>query len=536
MKRIALILIFLAAAPRMAAQTDSVQTQKVTVTRSYEPTVRDADKINANPETGQDASFGKKKVDYRLRELEAVSTFQAEKGKLTRPSVSLSGATEVPGYAYLAVGYPLQMNAGGGYVHQTDNGWKISGEADYDYKAATRTQGYAFGHDHRLGLHALAEKDADLWRTRYGLDYGLTASARRDTLNPLTSVADPFAYHQLHPYFKGDFHRTVFRDLNAAYTLTAGRGLAEHDWKLLWNNVFPIGSFKIQTGWDLSGLAGRTDSLSYNNFQAGLMPSLRLEKERLLFKLGFKLYYQNRTDINDQVLFYPDVSVDFRMVEEYLTLFLGYQGGLRQAGYRDWVVENPYILPVTDGRPVSTAYHIAGGFKGAVSSAMSYNLELGVRRQNDYPFMVYHTVTGRAGFVTVYDRLDDYYFRVLLSYVKPSKFETKIRFLYAQYTPARLHKPYNLADYTLDWLMRFRIGDFGWESILSYVGPRYDLVGGSEIKNREYIGSQLRLSYHINKDMYLYLGGRNLLAKPYTPYTFYPERGLQLTLGAFYSF
>ncbi len=532
MKRILLIIPALLWAVALYGQADSVQTQKVTVTRTYEPQVRDADKINVNPPQTVSEDFRKIPVDYQLRPVEAVSTFKAEKGAMARPRISRTLAENRPGYARMSVGWPGQIRLAGGYVHTTDSDWQTGGELRFAYLGQREFDGPDAMMKSTLALHPFAEKNGDLLRMKYRLDYDMLVSI----FQPFTDNLVGFGYHRINPSAQFDFHRTVFKNIKAGYRFLTGYTLAEHNFKLGWENVFPIGGFAVHAHWDINELTGRADTARYNNFQAGFAPSLQLEKEKLLFKLGLKLYYQNRTNVNDQILFYPDISVDFRMIDEYLTLYIDYTGGLETRSYDRLLRQTPYVNTSRDLRPTSTAYRIAGGFKGALSSRMAYELQLGVERHNDYPFLVSDTTDGKQRFTPVYDNLDDYYFKVLLSYVHPGFFETKIRFLYGQYTPETLAKPFNIPDYSVAWLLRFNIGKFGWESELAYVAPRFDRLSTGTVKLPEYVDTRLNLSYRMNKHWKIFLTGIDLLNQAPMRYLNYPGRGLGISAGAFYSF
>ena len=531
MKKLILIAVLLWAGA-LFAQTDSVQTQKVTVTRTYEPQVRDADKINVNPPQTVSEDFRKIPVDYQLRPVEAVSTFKAEKGAMARPRISRTLTENRPGYARFSVGWPGQARLAGGYVHTTANDWQTGGELRFAYLGGREYDGPDAMMRTTLALHPFAEKDGDLLRMKYRLDYDLLASQ----FQVLTGSPTAFGYHRINPAVQLDFHRTVFKNVEAGYRFLTGYTLGEHQFKLGWENVFPIGGFAVHTRWDIDELTGRADTISYNNFQAGFAPSLQLEKEKLLFKLGLKLYYQNRTDVNDQVLFYPDLSVDFRMIDEYLTVYIGYSGGLETRSYDRLLRQTPYVNTSRDLRPTSTAYRVAGGFKGALSSRMAYTLELGVERHNDFPFLASDTTGGMQRFMPLFDNLDDYYFKVLLSYVHPGFFETKIRFLYGQYTPETLSKAFNIPDYSVAWLLRFDIGKFGWESELAYVGPRFDFALSAPVKLPEYVDTRLNLSYRLDKHWKIFLTGNDLLNQAPMHYLNYPGRGLAISAGVFYGF
>ncbi len=534
-----LFLFFLLIFQQVQAQKkrDSLQSQTVTITRSYTPTVGDADKIQVNPPVTVSEDFRKIPLQYRPLELEAVSTFLTEKGKSKKPSVSFERYAASPGFAELAVGNQKALRLRGWYLYRLENDWKIGGGLSYETLGQTATDTLLLTAFSNLESLLTAQKNTGLadWRIQAG--YNRYGSAYRDTLQPFSRLAEPLAVHNIYAGLKSDFHRTVFKKIRFRYDYSSLDNFSGNDIALRNTNIFPVGGFDIATVLSARYTGGQNGTVSYNNFQAGLFPSLRLDRERFHFKLGLKLFYQNRTDINDRFLFYPDIAVNYDMVYELLSIYLNYEGDLRTVSYKNLWQENRYVLPSTALVPTSTPYHFYGGFRGQIGSRLAYDLQLGLTKENNKPLLHERFSPRGLGLNIIYDNVEYYYFRTNLSYVVPRFFETKINFDYYQYSPETQAKAWNLPDYKLAWLMRFRIGKFTWGNELYYYAPRLDKLNLLvPVKAGDFLSANLRLGYQAGKNLHIYVEGNNLLNRNYQMYYAYPVHGLHILAGASYTF
>ncbi len=519
---------------------DSLQSQSVTVTRSYTPTVPDADKINVNPPSAAVVDFTKKPVSYHPLELEAVSTFAAEKAKSRRPSINLKHYEGKPGFVELFLGNMKAVDAAARYAYRLPSDWTLGGGFSYRGLGEASADSLTLTPFSDLQIHALAQKPSDLAKWRFSLGYARSGSRYRDTLNPAFKPADPFGIHRIPVSAEAEFNRTVFKNSRLDYVFLNRSDLNEHNLHWKTRHLFPVAGFGIEllSGLDLISGSFGVDSLAYTNFQAMLAPSFKLDRERFHFKLGFKLYYQNRSDINDQVLFYPDISVDYNMVYELLTIYAGYEGNVNTYAYNDLLGVNRYLLSYQPLVPSSTPFHFYGGFRGQIGTRVMYDLKLGVAQEKNKPLFYEKTTPGGLAFGLVYDDLDYYYFKTVLGYILPGRFETKILFDYYQFSPATQQKAWNLPDYKLTWFMRFNAGKFRWENELYYVGPRYDRLNltGNNLKSDEFVSLNLQLGYQATKDLTVYLRGNNLLNQNYFMYPGYPVHGIHIMAGVHYGF
>jgi hypothetical protein len=521
----------------LAGQTikDTLESQTVEVVKSYTPSVPDADKIDVNPPlTGQE-EFNKFQLDYTPLEIEAVSTFETEKGKLVRPYVHLENREEKPGFLELAVGNRQAFLLNTFYSYRFDNDWKSGGRLQFGSLGKNKTDTLQLNPFSTFDLRLFAGHTGENVKWDFRSGYRRMASVWRDTLTPFSALDRSFAYHRLSAGANMQLFRTVLRGSGLDYVWLSGTGEDEHNLKFLSHFDFPLAGFSIRTLMDIQWVSG-TAGGGYNNFQAGLYPAFNLEKERFLFRLGFKLFYQNRGDVNDNFLFYPGISVEYNMIPELLTLYFSYQGSVETQSYNRLLEITRYVRMREALKPTSVPYHFFGGFRGSVGTRTVYELKLGMAKEKNSPFLTLRNLPGGLALIPVYDDMEYFYFNVNLSYVAGRNFETKIRFRYNQFTPETLPKAWNKPDYKLSWLMRFHIGKFTWANDLFYIGPRYDLIGQSQVKTGEIVDLNLKWSYRVLKNLDIYLDGRNLLNRNDLIYYAYPSQGLHILAGVYYVF
>ncbi len=533
-------LLFLSTGVSAQKKRDSLQSQTVTVTRSYTPLVPDADKIEVNAPSTSIVDFDKRPVSYKPLKLEAVSTFTAEKAKSRRPSIHLKHYEGKAGFVELFLGNMKAIDATAHYGYRFPSYWIAGGNFSYRGLGEAQADSLTLIPFSDLNLTAFARKSSDLAKWRFSVNYARTGSTYRDTLTPEVKSAETFGIHRIGLSAGAGFNRTVFKNSRLNYVFLTHNRLSEHNlhWKM--HNLFPVAGFNIQlkSGIDLiSGNPG-IDSLAYTNFLALMAPSFKLDRERFHFMLGFKLFYQNRDDINDRILFYPDISMDYNMVYELLTLYITYEGAIYTRSYRDLLETNRYLFSGYSLIPTSVPFHFSGGFRGQIGTRVMYDLKLGVAKEKNMPLFYEKNSSKGLGFGLVYDDMDYYYFKTVLGYVLPERFETKMFFEYYQYSPATQAKAWNLPDYKLSWLMRFNAGKFYWENELYYVGPRYDKLNlaGNNLKSDGFVSANLQLGYRAGKDLNVYLRGNNLLNQKYFIYTGYPVHGLHIMAGVYYGF
>ncbi len=517
---------------------DSIESQTVTVVKSYQPTVKDADKLEINPPVISDESFEKLPVEYHPLEIQAVSTYMAEQGKLVRPSVQSLHFQPKNGYIAFSVGNRKSLRLQGHYLHELSDAWKAGAGMNFFYNGPSSLDTLSYNRLTDLNIHGDIIGKGDRLSYTSQLSYDLKNSLYRDTLQPFSKIISPFHFHRIEWDNKLVIDDFNVREIGLNYKFLAGpAALQEHVLDLNVSPEFPVAGITLKVPLSAGLVSGKNLSGTYDNNFVSITPSVQFERERFLFHVGAKLYYQNRQDLYENFQFFPDVSVQYHMIYELLTVYLNYEGGIKNNAYSKLLHESIYIYPNNGLIPSLTTYHFYGGFKGNIGGRAVYDLKLGVANEKNALLLNLNRTPEGLALSPEYDSsMDYYYFSPSLSYVIPEKFETKILFDYYQYNPSTATKAWNKPEYKLSWLLRFHAGKFRFQTQTFYVGPRYYKLANTILKAKTFTDLNLRLDYVWNKQIRLFCEGNNLLNTSYQLYYAYPVYGIRLMAGAMYSF
>jgi hypothetical protein len=531
---------------------DTVKTEVINVTRSFEPKVQDAFKLDVNPEINQTVEQ-KIPVEYRIQSIPVASTFQPEKGAMIgfntgniqenvyKSYVSLAGGnyTQIYGDAY--VFYPVNEHFGSAlrFSHYSSQG------SDTIYKPFYHTF-----------INALFDYKANNSRWNFDLGYnGHTNYLNRYTpetqgnITPLpVPVTNKHTENNLVFDLSAKFKDLFIKDLKIHYNnYWDGFDNSEHAIQLQGNLKFPIGSMDIKTGirGDLiNGDSGRNkyfdpayqNDISYNNIDFGILPAVQIENDKLVVNIGAKIFYQNRDKLYNNIQFFPDVNLNFNLIYEKLTLFAGVTGDIIQNAQYRFAAPNPYLFDVYPVKPTLIPYDISGGFKGAFSDSFSYEVDLGFRRINNYAFYYFYPDRSLAGHRLIYDDMNQSYFKTTFNIGVGKKFDLKLQLTYLQNDPDNLKKAFYLPDFRFKSILIFKPTDkLNFNATLNSVGsrsfsPAYDRALSG------YTDLNLGIRYNINKQFTAFIQAGNILNNPYEIYYLYPSQKLQISAGAAYRF
>ena len=553
MKRIfIIILIIITGLVQAQKKQDTVRTEVINVTRSFEPKVQDAFKLDVNPEINQ---IGEKKipVEYRIQSVPVASTFQPEKGGMAgfkagsvqedvyKSYISLAGGnyTQIYGDAYIY--YPVNERFGSALrlSHYSSQG------KDTVYKPFSHTY-----------IDALFDFKGDNSRWNFDLGYNghnnrlnqyiPAAQVNKTILSE--QVTDKHTENNFVFDLSAKFKELFIKDLSLRYNnYWDAFDNSEHAVQLQADLKFPIGSIDIKTGirGDLvNGDLGRNKyfdpsyqtDISYNNIDFGILPAIQIENDKLVVNVGAKIFYQNRDTIYKTFQFFPDVNLNFNLIYEKLTLFAGVTGDIIQNAQYRLAADNPYLFAVDPIIPTLMPYDIFGGFKGAFSSSFSYQVDLGFRRINNYAFYYFYPESSLAGHKLIYDDMNQSYFKTAFNIGIGKKFDLKLQLTYLQNDPENLKKAYYLPDFRFKSILIFKPTDkLNFNATLNSVGsrsfsPDYDkaLPGYTDLN--------LGVRYNINKQFTAFIQAGNILSNPYEIYYLYPSEKLQISGGAAYRF
>jgi len=553
MKKLLSLYILLIGIGLQAQQVqDSVKTEVINVTRSFEPKeVQDAYKLDVNPDIDK-VTEQKIPVNFRIQSVPVASTFTPEKGGMANFQAGSITEDVYQSYASLAIGNYTQIQAD-----------------TYVYYPVTDKLGSAFRLSHYSSqggenddikydpfYHTFADilfdykSDKSLWNVDLGYNGHINYLKDNLTFMPLVPVVINTYQHKENNFVlkaDGDFNDLFIKDFSFDYNnYWDDFDNSEHRFHLFGNFKFPIRGIDVKLGVQtdlVSGNLGRVDfiadepqqELTYTNTDFGVLPAVQIENENLVINVGAKIFYQNQDTIYNAIQVIPDVKLNFNLIFEKLTVFAGATGDLQQNSQAALSLKNPYLRPDNLIIPTLTPYDIFGGFNGAFSSSFSYEVKLGAKKTKNYPFYNFKG-NALAEYEIFYDDMLQSYFETSFNIGIGKKFDLKLDMTYLQNDPDHLKKALFIPDFTFKSIMIFRPSEkLNFNATLHSLGNRYFQAG-----NDDYISSftdlNLGIRYNINRQFTAFIQGNNLLGNAYEIYYNYPVQKVQILLGATYRF
>ncbi len=530
---------------------DSVKTEVIEVTRSFEPKVQDAYKLDVNPEINATPE-AKIPVKFHIQSVPVASTFQPEKGSMANFNpgsmiqksfgsyVSVAGGNYAQLQADAFVSYPLSGQletalvfshySSQGGIHKTlifDPFYHTVAGGLIDYKSDSSDWKFDLGYDGHIN------------RLNYNPDY--------NTIVPAEVITYLNNYNNFHLDINSRFKELSIKNLSVRYNRFWDiSNNNEHLAGLQTNLVFPIGDIDIRTKIQtdiVSGQAGKdihlnpaTDSnLTYNHFDAGIVPAITIENDNLVANLGTKIFYQNDT-IYKKIQFIPDIKVHLNLIYEKLSVFGGFTGDFQQNSQTAFFQKNPYLQLKQNIIPTLTPYNIFGGFDGAFSSSFAYEVRLGVKKMKNYGFFNYTGSSALGGYNIVYDDMTQSYFMTKINVGVGKKLDMKLNMTYLQNNPENLSKALFIPGFDFKAILIFRPNDkLNINATFHSVSKRKYSTGPNDVL-KAFNDLNLGIRYNINKQITGFVEAYNMLNQNYQIYYNYPVQSLQLTAGMAYRF
>jgi len=150
------------------------------------------------------------------------------------------------------------------------------------------------------------------------------------------------------------------------------------------------------------GLAN--DKLKINNSVASVNPYVSLKGTNYTLSVGANIV----SEFGDESRFniFPSAEVDFSLVPSYLHLFGGLTGGVKQASYKTFANQNPYLGPQQTFQNMIERLNIYGGIKGNAGATFGYKAKVMYKSLENMPLYV-NNPNAPFQFQMVYDGNED---------------------------------------------------------------------------------------------------------------------------------
>ncbi|RDK83225.1 TonB-dependent receptor [Marinirhabdus gelatinilytica] len=554
---------------------DNIGTEVVNIVKPYTPTISDAFKVKETPVLNDSVNTQKKKVQYQIFSVPVASTFTPAKGK----AATVEKAKPIKLYDnYATLGF-------GSYT-------SILAELYSNFQISrTDNAGFFFRHNSAQGgidgvrlenKYYDTQLDANYTSRQRDVSYQLDAGIQHQLfnwygLNETYDEADDEFINGLDPqqtYFSGNLGGSIsvddsFFEKAAANIrfLSDAFGSSEFNFRAKPEFSFPLSTFTLKIDGEVDYLGGSFEKqyidvglggIEYSLLNAGISPSLVYTNEDLTLSLGITAMAGMDLENSDTDFFiYPQINASYRVLEEFIILYGGVEGGLTQNSYYDFKEENPYVSPTLFIMPTSQLYNGFGGIKGKLTNSVGYNLRASYGKEDDKALFrnnpdVQSDTSPSEGygygnsFQVVYDDVNTLSVFGELKVDVAENFNLGVNAEYLSYNTTHEQEAWNLPQLKATLFSNFSITEniYGGASLF-YVGERQDTFfkGGifmnspAEIVTVDaYLDANVHLGYKVSERLSIFAKGSNLLSDNYERWINYPVLGIQGLLGATYKF
>ncbi|MEI6864676.1 hypothetical protein [Flavicella sp.] len=543
---------------------DSISTEVINVITSYKPSISDAFKANESPKISIQSS-DKNNIKYGIKSTPIQSIFKPYSGsyKSAITNYSKSGYTNYVKVGYGNYGTPLLE----GFLYKK----KKKHEAEfilYNKSSSGGIKDVVLDDKYLMTKLALNYKNTQkkqIWEA--GISY------QRDIYNwygiPFLyedSVIDAINEKQTYNYFtlKGNIQlkEGVLKKAEGSLDIFSDKHKSKES-RFYFSSSFelPINDHKILAKANINILDGEfaqdytnTGAIEYGylNFVAEI--NYPIERENLYISLGAKINYNSDIENNTSKLYiYPNININFVMIDELLNLYGGFTGGIIQNSYRSITLENPYVSPTLNIKPTSNTFRLFAGFKGKLTSRISYDVNASYSQDEDKLLfrsnknLTDGTTTVSNGyqagnsFYALYDNTTTLGLYGELSASLLKNIETGISLSINSYSMNNEDEPWNLPSYIATAFGTYTFGKWKTKAELFAKGKRNDLIIDSNdaetlVELDGYLDLNISADYIFNRKWSAFIQLNNILNTNYQVYSNFQVQGFQVLAGGVYHF
>lgn len=294
----------------------------------------------------------------------------------------------------------------------------------------------------------------------------------------------------------------------------------------------------------------------YNNFN-----SIVKSNNALLFTLNPKALFKgakwfidlgaNITVFNEKsttYYFYPDITANYNLAERFVIFYAQINGKNYRNSFKAITNENPFVTSVVPIKNTNLKYNISGGFKGQLSSYLSYNTGVNYKILNNAMYFVnYENNLIQNRFTAVYDDLNIFNINGEVLFNKNEKYLLSAKANYYMYDPKNELKAWNKPNFDATLSARYNLESKIIARLdLFYIGQRYGRVTAYDSTSAAYkiksvtlkgiVDVNLGFEYRYTKRLSGFISFNNIAAMRYYRWNNYPSQKFNFLVGLTYAF
>lgn len=295
----------------------------------------------------------------------------------------------------------------------------------------------------------------------------------------------------------------------------------------------------------------------FGNTVFKLNPFIKTRRGKLLAKVGAGIHMEITTQA--RFFFYPDLSASYSLFNDILVPYAGINGGLQQNSFNQFRKTNPFVLEsistnylneTVGFRNTNQRINLYGGFKGSISSTISFNLKAQYEKLGNVALFVNDTMYSYENkFDIEYDSIDKTTLSAQLGYHLHEKIKVFLKGDYYNYSTLSEAYTWNMPNYEVSILGVYDLADkivaranfrlVGNRKTFS-LNPIEGITPNSEGKYitdlKPYFDANLGVEYRYNKRLSAFLDLNNIVGQKYQRWLNYPVYTFNVLGGVTYSF
>jgi hypothetical protein len=291
---------------------------------------------------------------------------------------------------------------------------------------------------------------------------------------------------------------------------------------------------------DLENYSKNENLDSTNNFIVRINPWIGKFGEKWRVKAGIDIYSDIRGD-RSRALYYPVGQLEYDIANHYLIPYAGVDGKLEINSFNKISTVNPFVTPGTSVINTDHKLILYGGVRGNFNSTTYYNFKLTYSLVDDLPMYVNDLAnTDSTGnqFNVVYDDVTIVHYFGELSVSPSERLTFNLKANYRNYDMKKEAKAWHKPSFDLSFTTKYNLQQkIILKADILAIGTRYVKLADDKVGELESaIDISLGAEYRYSKVLSAFVQLNNLLSDDYYEWSNYPTYGLNILVGATYSF
>lgn len=276
-----------------------------------------------------------------------------------------------------------------------------------------------------------------------------------------------------------------------------------------------------------------------NNTVVSLQPWFRQSTSEWRLKAALDATFDVRNG-NTEIRLYPKIRFQFNIVPDFVTAYIGMDGGLETNDLLTLARENPYINPGLRVYNTDRKMEVYGSLFGQTGKNSDYRLFASFTLADQMPFFVNDSSNGLGNrFTVVYDDVQIFSVQGEYGFRLGRKWDVTAKAGLYRYTMSSIRKPWQKPGFDASLRVGYNLQDkILIRTDLLYTGSRYAVSLDRMADMIELPGFpdlNLELEYRYTKILSFYLRMNNIAGGRYQIWNQYPVQGFRLMAGFSYS-